>query len=327
MSAATEPPTPLELAPLMAVHILPEVLSVQDAVEGEIGWVILDRRLGKVHVLDPVEGLVRSWGRLGDGPGELRRPVALALQDTILWILNQGGISLERFSTRSGHLARRRIRGGGCTVGLAKQLIPLPEGILALLRTCPPLVPGPGTAYVERVDTTGWVTSVAKLPLGQPGSRRIHPLREALSSAWEGGLLLGTGDAPCLAKLTIEGVLAGHLCLPAYDPVPIPDEGRDDLRGRTGALIRLGFLPVDLPEAMPWFDRLFRVPQGIVVRRIRGLEARDLLFLSTEGTIFRVDALVGSDTFVGSRTLIRVRDLMQGTEIRVYPAPWGPSGG
>jgi hypothetical protein len=212
-------------------------------------------------------------------------------------------------------------------VGLAKRLIPLPGGALALLRTCPPLVPGPGTAYVERVDTTGWVTSLARLPLGRLGSRRIHPLREALSAAWEGGFLLGTGDVPCMARLTNRGSLVGHLCLPAYDPVPLPDDGREDLLGRMGALLRLGFLPVDLPESMPWFDRLFEVSRGLVVRRVRGVDTRDLLLVSADGPIFRVNTLVDSDTFVGSHTLIRVRDLMQGTEIRVYPAPWGSLGG
>jgi hypothetical protein len=315
-------PERVELPPVQNVHILPEVLSVRDAVEWKDGWILLDRRSGKIHFLDPGRGVVNSWGRRGEGPGELERPVALELQDSLLWVLNQSGFSLDRFSVHSGFRARRRIRGGGCAVGLAKGLAAGPHGMLLLLKVCPALTPGPGTALVERVDTTGWTTPLLELPLGRPGSRRIDPFRSPLFASWPGGFVLGTGDAPCLKSFTSDGTASGKVCLPDYPRVRVPEDPRGRLETRLRGIVRFGLLPVRIPDHMPWFDHLFRVHRGLVVRRIRGERERDLILLTEGGRVFRMDTSLDEGTFVGDRSLIQVRDLMEGTEIRIFPTPW-----
>lgn len=315
-------PEHLELPAPLGIHILPEVLSVQDAVEWENGWILLDARLGKLHFLHPSEGLTESWGGRGEGPGELLSPVAIELQDTILWVLNRSGLALDRFSIHSGYRARKRIQGGGCMVGLARSLFSLGDGALAFLRTCPPLIPGPGSAFVEVLDTTGWASSLLELPLGNPGSRRIHPFRTPVVASWQGGLLLGTGDAPCIRELRSNGVPEDLRCLPRYDRPEVPEHEREAFESRFGGISKLGFQPIEVPDVLPWYDQLFSTGRGLLVRRIAGNEEGELVLLPREGSPVILGSVFSGPVWVGERTMILARDLMQGTEIQVVALPW-----
>ena len=73
-----------------------DILSVEDAVQWGDTWIVLDRRLGRIHFLDPGSERVGSVGREGPGPGELQDPVALAVEDSVLWVLNRRGLELDR---------------------------------------------------------------------------------------------------------------------------------------------------------------------------------------------------------------------------------------
>jgi len=317
-----EPPTVSPVSPALGTFTLPEVLSVEDAVEWEEGWILLDRRLGKVHFLDNASGLTRSMGGNGPGPGELEDPVALALEDSVLWVLNQRGLSLERFSLRSGFQERLRVLGGGCLVGLAKRLLLLPHVGLFLLRVCPATLPGPGTAWVERVDPNGQLSPVLSLTLGQPGSRRLHMLRQPATAAGSERLFFGTWDTPCIGEFDGGGRLEGHRCLPDFLRPETPREDRSDLERRFSRITELGLLPIDVPDRLPWYDRIFSTSRGLVVRRIRGLEDRDLVLLKPEGGSLVTASLFPENTYVGERTILTVEDLLQGTRVQIFRNPW-----
>ncbi len=312
----------IPVAPAVGTFILPEVLSVTDAVEWAGGWILLDRRLGRIHFLDPESGLTRSWGGRGEGPGELEGPVALALQDSLLWVLNQRGSVLDRFSLADGFRDRRRIQGGGCLVGIGKQLLYRPGTGLLLLRVCPATLPGPGTVWVERIGPEGELFPVLSLPLGEPGSRRIHFLREPAAAAGPGGLFLGTWDAPCVGELDGEWNLTAHRCLPRYERPKTPEEDRSAAERRLKRVSELGLLPIEIPSELPWYDGLFLTPRGLVVKRLRGMEERDLVLLEAEGGNSATDRVFPEFTFVGSRSILTARDLLQGTEVQIFRNPW-----
>jgi hypothetical protein len=302
---------------------LPQVLSVEDALERDGVWVLLDRRGGKVHFFHPDRGLLRTMGRRGPGPGELDDPMAMALRDTTLWILNQRGMVLDRFSLASGFQARRRTQGGGCLVGLAKRLVATATGDLIQLRVCPATLPGPGTAWIEEVSSEGLLSPMVSMPLGEPGSRRIHFVRQPEIVGGSASLFLGTWDTPCFMELGQGGQTRGSRCLPDHSRPPTPEGERSKLESRFRGITGLGLLPMEVPDYLPWYDRIFFTSQGLVVRRVRGLEERDLVLLPPVGSPSITDRVFPEVTFVGETTLLAVRDLFQGTQLTVYPNPWG----
>jgi hypothetical protein len=325
------PPTPEDpesttISQPLGTFILPEVLSVEDAVEVNGGWILLDRRLGKLHFLDNTSGLLESVGGEGPGLGELRSPVALAAGGSFLWVLNQQGQSLDRFSLQGEFQDRRGVHGGGCLVGLAEELHYIPQKGLILLRICPATLPGPGTAFLEKLDPAGTLTVEVALPLGESGSRRLHLLRHPTASATAEHLFLGTWDTPCIAVLPLTGGatrgVSGHRCLPDFVRAKAPETDRSKMEIRFQRLSEWGFLPMVVPDRYPWFDRIFSTSRGLIVRRILEEEERDLVLLGPHEGSRVSDMVFPEDTFVGEETILAARDLLQGTEIQIFPNPW-----
>jgi hypothetical protein len=207
-------------------------------------------------------------------------------------------------------------------VGLGKRLLFKPDDGLLLLRVCPATVPGPGTAWVERIDPEGVLIPVLSLPLGTPGSRRIHFLREPVLAAGAGSLFLGTWDAPCMGEFNVEGGSTTHLCLPKYVRPKVSEEDRSAVEQRLRRASDLGLLPIEIPTELPWYDEAFMTTRGLVVRRLRGAEERDLVLLASEQRSFATDRLFPEHTFVGDQTILAARDLLQGTEIQIFRNPW-----
>jgi hypothetical protein len=94
------------------------------------------------------------------------------------------------------------------------------------------------------------------------------------------------------------------------------------LEERFQGITRMGFLPMEVPDQLPWYDAVFSTSVGPVVRRIRGEGDRDLVLLFPDGTTSVTDRLFPESTFVGERSILVVRDLLQGTEIRIFRNPW-----
>jgi hypothetical protein len=307
---------------VLATVSSPQVLSVEDAVEWENGWILLDRRQGQIHFLNSPSGALRSVGREGPGPGEFRGPLAIALQDQFLWVLNQRGAVLDRFSIHGEFQARRRISGGGCLVGLSKELAPLPTGGLGVLRICPATLPGPGTAWIEGLEWDGLFVPILSLPLGQPGSRRLHLMRQPSMAAGHGRLFLGTWDAPCLAEFSAEGGFISRRCLPDFERPPSPEREKTALEKRLARVTELGLFPLKVPDHLPWYDKAFSTIHGLVVRRIRGPEDRDLVLLASDGGIRILDHTFPATTFVGDQTILAVEELLEGARLTVYRLDW-----
>jgi hypothetical protein len=320
------PQTSLPPPEHLATHLTPEVLSVEEAVEWEGEWVLLDRRGGRLHFLDRAGSLTRSFGREGEGPGELRDPVAMVAVDSVLWVLNRRGMILDRFSRAGKFLGRREIQGGGCLVGLAKEMVTIGSETPLLLRWCPPSRPGPGTAWVERISEEGILSPVLAMPLGKPGSRRLHLGREPSLSGTYSRFFLGTWDSPCFTELHGSGIAAGVRCLPPYSRPLTQDEDKQKLHRRFQSIERLGLLPLEVPRHLPWYDRTFAFPEGLVVLRIRSADERDLVLLPPSGGSVHLDLLLPPNTFIGAETILSVRDRLHGTQVDLYANPWHVDG-
>jgi hypothetical protein len=207
-------------------------------------------------------------------------------------------------------------------MGLSKELVVLPPEGLFLLRVCPATLPGPGTAWVEEIGAEGLLSPVLSLPLGEPGSRRLHFLRQPALAGGSNSLFLGSWDTPCIGGFGREGGLKEYRCLPDYPRPEIPKEEKSDLERRFRRVTELGLLPIDIPQRLPWYDRVFVTSRGLVVRRIRGVEERDLVLLKTDGGSSVTDSLFPEATFVGERSILTVQDLLQGTKVQIFRNPW-----
>lgn len=314
--------TRVTMPPAIATYVFREVLSVEDAVEWDEGWVLLDSRGGQLHLLRFGTGRLESLGREGEGPGELKDPVALALQDSLLWVLNERGFSLDLFHLPSRFVERTRLEGGGCFAGLAKGLVALGSGRLYLLRICPAVLPGPGTAWVEAINADGTLLPLVSMTLGEAGSRRLHLGRQPIATGVGGTLFLGTGDAPCLQEIEEDGTLREVRCLPEYNRPATPPEEVTGLEARLKGISRLGLLPIHVPEFLPWYDRAFTTSQGPVLRRLQGPTDRDLVLLGSDGRDWVAVKTLPALTFVGEETVLAATELLQGTRIQIYPNPW-----
>jgi hypothetical protein len=113
-----------------------------------------------------------------------------------------------------------------------------------------------------------------------------------------------------------------HLCLPEYDRPPTPEGKRAGLERRLGWVSDLGLLPMDVPAHLPWYDRAFATPGGLVFRRVRTEEERDLVLVTPDGAISVTDGWFPENTFVGSTEILVAQDLPQGAKIQIYPSPW-----
>ncbi len=85
-------------------------------------WTIAADRRGRVYVLDVGDYRVavfdangrhlRDLGRRGGGPGELVRPVGLAVDDDgVILVADEGKLGLVRFDSAGGVLEQRRLEG------------------------------------------------------------------------------------------------------------------------------------------------------------------------------------------------------------------------
>ncbi|MFV1988304.1 MAG: hypothetical protein ACC682_13565, partial [Gemmatimonadota bacterium] len=77
---------------------------------------ILDGQADEVRVFGPDGGHLRTFGRTGEGPGELNRPAGMALDsDGLLWVMNWGNARYSAYDPNVGELVTERRRLAGFT--------------------------------------------------------------------------------------------------------------------------------------------------------------------------------------------------------------------
>jgi hypothetical protein len=314
--AAGAAETAIQPPPGVPVH--PEILSVSDAVEGPDGsWVILDGRSARWHRVSP-QGVVEvSAGRPGEGPGELRNPVGLALMGDTVVVGTRTAGTVERFLIDGRPLDRIGVGMPGCAAGLLRRLV-VAGGELHLLRECLDPESGGSTMQVHRLLPSGNLMVVASRAWTDlTGTRTIRTGRPILAG---GGDLLLFGDATedCLLVLLPAGSSQERLCHPAPPRVPLSDPERlqaEEVRARLSAR----GLSMEVPDFAPSFDAAFAgPPPEVVFRTMRGGERRSLDRLqggSLEG--LPPEGLWSPLTFVGVSSIFTAGETMEGTWLLV----------
>jgi hypothetical protein len=141
-------------------------------------------------------------------------------------------------------------------------------------------------------------------------------------AAGDDRIFIGTWDAPCVGDFSIRGETSSEWCLPEFQRASPPPGEKAKLESRFRRLSALGLLPIQIPDLLPWYDRIFFAHGGLVVRRIRGEEERDLVFLQKGEPPMVTEAGLPRKTFAGRETVLTVEDLLQGTRIQILPSLW-----
>lgn len=196
---------------------------------------VLDSQASEVRVFSANGGYLRTLGRPGQGPGELNRPVGMAVDPGgVLWVLNAGNARYSGFDTNSGALREERRRTA------THSLVPWPGRFdrsgrlleMSLDENGQPVILVLDTAYAPR-DT---------LPVPQPDDRdRILfldgdvPVVSALAPfapnpSWaahpDGGIVVGEGATYRFHRISSAGDTLLTSEVP-WEPVPVSREERD----------------------------------------------------------------------------------------------------
>lgn len=297
----------------------PEVLSAGHAVEIDGGWLLLDPAARRVHVVpdDPAASL-RTFGREGDGPGELRQPYRIALSATTIGVVEATGDRLVRFGLDGTVLGPVQLVQPTCGFGPAGALVPVPPasgGGFLVLRSCTG-VDGSMRALVLAVASDGRVRVVEDHPLQSLRTGAMDPYATPVIAALDGSVYLGVLSDGCLSRvagLGEEGT-STSLCAPAPAGIPLPDSVRAGFEALAEKMRRIGG-DVAIPDVLPPFTDVRTVRAGIVLQvpLADGRDALDLVESGARRTRFSVD--VPGATFIGRRHVLLARALVQGTEL------------
>ena len=231
-----------------------EVFSVTDAVLHRGSWFILDRRGTQVHRLDE-SGLVRSFGGRGEGPGEFRRPEAIAARGDSVIVLD-GGV-LHLFDLDGSHVADRTVELGGCATGNARDLLAQPTGLL-LLASCRDAGQMAWMVVLEATDGSYRALAVRG---SKPGVVDVG-MAHAVLGAHARGFVFGLAASDCLDVYSPEGTGLGEVCHDWIERLPLPRQGEDEMAGLRARARQMEVRLVE-SDLLPPFVQVFPVGGGL----------------------------------------------------------------
>ncbi len=236
--------------------------EIDDSESWTGGWALLDRAAGEVLVLDTLGAVVRRVGRRGAGPGELERPLDVAVGPAgSVAVLDATGQRLDLFPT-SGLPLRVALTAHECKGTFGDDVVHHRE-VWWVLRRC-----FQGMAVdieVVRVTAGGASEIVTRRHLT---SMSVDPLLTPLIVEAGGTLYVGNNREPCLAPVE-DSSSGAPLCLPQPPPRAIPDSVAQELFGDLGQRAAAVGLDLKLPTHYPGVFATRRGPDGPVIGLIR----------------------------------------------------------
>lgn len=190
------------------------VAAMTDVAHWDDAWFVLDARSSQVHRFDQHGRYLDSFARRGDGPGELRRPRALAIHgDTVVVATPR---RLHFYDTDGEHLLDRLIKSPtgcrdprtGATAANLRDIASSPAGIL-LLFTCRAgdlrasvLIELGEAAFRELAHNADPETADAIDPWREMSVLAAHPV----------GFAFGHADDHCLGIFDLDGRRRDTVC-------------------------------------------------------------------------------------------------------------------
>lgn len=309
-------------APLPAdagARIVPGILSVTDALQADTLWIVLDRRSPALHWLDERGAVVRSVGAAGQGPGELRRPRALARLGDTLVVASSDGARLDYFSLTGQFLRRTPLDAADCTGGTLIDMVGAPAPTLFVLRQCIDVPRAWVRVQLVAVAPQGWTREIAAADLydirGRAGNAFAIPVLAASAQR----IYFGAGT-PCLQVFDVAGRTAGELCYPVRERVPMPPELRRQIQEKTHSRPLLSGPAYQVPEHLPPFDAVFPAGERLIWRVFTGQETRALdVWTPDQPEPQRLPIQATEFTFVGPSSVLVARELLGGIAIAIIP--------
>ena len=233
-------------------------MSATDAVETDAGWVVLDRLGGRLALLAGDGDLVRTFGRKGEGPGELSAPVALAYTGERLVVAERSG-RLVLFDREGAAAGVVRLRFPGCGAARVHDLLSAPDSLVMLTRC--PRASGEVSARLELVTLDGGRRPLIEVAYNDLRHARVDPFRSPVVARVDGRLAIGFLPDRCLDVLDEDGTVERRLCYPEGRRRPFPDSALAVLRlieERTGGRVEFA-----VPEHAPPFISNRRNGHGV----------------------------------------------------------------
>lgn len=304
-------------APLDA-DLYEEVLSVTDAVPHEGSWFVLDKVGTQLHRIDPQAASIKTFGRRGLGPGELRLPESLAIRgDTLVVAETLGGV-VHLFSLEGRFLGRRTafVRSP-CPVTGTFGVESLEAGLVFLV-VC---LSGSfsHSAFAMLVDDSG-----ASRMLARTGALRseasggpVSPYFVPILAAHGAEVIFGQATHECLGTFSIRGDSTGSIChrwMPDLAMRPQDLAELDTWKNRLSSLGR----DLRIPASRPSFDRLF-ISRGRLLYRAfdptqdRAYRLLDDLAMDNGAPLF----MSASAAFAGTGSALLAWDDIGGTRISI----------
>ena len=233
-----------------AARLYPEILSVGSAVLHDGVWFALDYRDARIHRIGSDGTYLRSFGRRGEGPGELRSNIGpIAMHGDSIAVLDSWGVHLYQFDGTP--VADWRVEDDHCFAPAIMDMASSPRGLLFVVhcsrraaaepRPRVVLAEGRGPARTLVTDTADvnevrWDRGFARMA--------AHPR----------GFVFGyTGDE-CLGLFDFEGAPLERICHDWMDRVPFPEDEADAYMNDVGtARARSRGIRVYRPESYPPF--------------------------------------------------------------------------
>lgn len=296
--------------PDSAWTLLDSVFSVHDAVATGGGWALLDGTGTRLHVLGPTGTVEASWGRKGDGPGELRYPAALAVLGDTLWVADLTTRHLDGF-TLNGEFLRRLTPEAHCFPSLLDDLAARDGHLYAVVR-CISLTGQ--RREVMRIDPRSGAATA--LPWPGPPPPRVAGNGARLVDTPD-GLLVGSQHSPCLHQLM--DAAAAALCMEPDARTPLPPSIQETLREGGGAVLRAA-LSGPVSPFHPYYLELQASGRGLAAVTVEGEDQVVVRFWELSPPV----ALRVPDQarpFVGPEDILLVSQALDGVRVALAPLP------
>lgn len=304
-------------------YLAPGVVAADEVLFLDPGWVLLDGLEGRLHLLDSLPRPVRTVGRRGDGPGELASPRHL-VRDPDGFAVVGGDGRLDRFDASGRFLERVRIDLATCPFADVREARRAGSHLLLAL-VC--TVGADRRFLLVRTSDGGRVERVAGHEAG--GSGVLRPYGPVLGTAG-GRPVWGTGANRCLRLLADEHTPRTDTLCVSGPPIPLSAELRRQVEDAVGGRAPSDGLPVELPDHLPWLDRIVHADEGgVLVRRPVDARRWRLAWLGSPGGLWPVPD--GLEVHGGGGRLLLVHHGLEGvwlatlavTELPLHPRPPG----